>query len=265
VDDPTPRQPQPLRLLDALLAKKRALLAGLERSQHGPSARGEAAPEFAAIGLAELDVALGGGLQRGALHEVLVGEGDALADGSGALELLAPALARTLRPARLLAWIDLARSPYPPTLAQAGLDLARLLLVRPRDAREQAWAIDLALRSGACDVVVARIGRVGDVALRRLQLAAESSGALALLVRPLACAACPSPAATRLEATPLPSVDPRRRRLRVAIRRCRGRGALVAESLELEWSRDPLDELALPALRARAAAALQRGAARAAR
>jgi hypothetical protein len=257
-------QPQPLRLLDALLAKKRALLAGLERSQHGPSARGEAELEFAAIGVAELDFALGGGLQRGALHEVLVEEGDDR-DGSGALELLAPALARTLRPARLFAWIDCERSPYPPTLAQAGLDLARLLRVRPRDAREQAWAIDLALRSGACDVVVARIGRVGDVALRRLQLAAEASGALALLVRPLACALQPSPAATRLEATPLPSADPRRRRLRVAIRRCRGRGALVAESFELEWSRDPLDELDLSALRARATAALRRGAARAAR
>jgi len=264
VADPIPRPP-PLRLLDALLAKKRALLAELERAQHGRSARGEVA-EFAAIGVAELDAALGGGLQRGALHEVLVGEGDdASADGSGALELLAPALARTLRPARLLAWIDLARSPYPPTLAQAGIDLARLLLVRPRDAREQAWAIDLALRSGACDVVVARIGRVADVALRRLQLAAESSGALALLVRPLACAASPSPAATRLEATPLPSADPRRRRLHLAIRRCRGRGAAVADPLELEWSRDPLDELALSLLRARAAAALPRGAARAAR
>jgi len=249
VADPTPRPPQTLRL--------RALLAGLERAQHGPTARGEAELEFAAIGVAELDIALGGGLQRGALHEVLVEDGDdrdgaALRDGSGALELLAPALARTLRPARLFAWIDCERSPYPPTLAQAGLDLARLLRVRPRDAREQAWAIDLALRSGACDVVVARIGRVGDVALRRLQLAAEASGALALLVRPLACALSPSPAATRLEATPLPSADPRRRRLRVVILRCRGRGALVADPFELEWSRDPLDELALPVLRARA-------------
>lgn len=229
------------------LEQLRARLAGLERAQHG----------CAPTGFAALDRALQGGLRIGALNELLLGGA-----GSGALEALLPALAHAQRPPRLLAWIGPERLPYPPALALAGFDLARVLLVRAPDPREHAWALDLVLRSGACDVVIAPLQRLDDAALRRLQLAAEATRALALLVRPLACAGEPSPAAVRLEAAPLASPDPRRRRLRVTVRRCRGGSLQAAAPIDLEWSRDPLDELEIPALRARAAPALRRLAAR---
>ncbi len=241
------------------LGRLRARLAELEQAQHrspfpadqSTTATTDAPADCVLTGFADLDEALGGGLRVGALNEVLVPTA-----GSGALEALLPALARAQRPPQLLAWIDHARLPYPPALARAGFDLSRVLLVSPCNEREQSWSLDLALRSGACDVVVAWLARIDDTALRRLQLAAETTGTLALFVRPLACASTPSPAAVRLEVTPLASTDPRRRRLRVAIRRCRGSGSFGAESIDLEWSRDPLDELEVPALSSRTPLAL---------
>ena len=255
------------------LGQLRRALGEMETRHRSRAGDASARGAFLPTGFAELDEALGGGWHVGALNEVLV-EGP----GSGALEAFLPAFARAhearagpalarahevragdeaARP-RLLAWIHPTQPPYPPALAQAGFDLARWLVVRPRDARDQAWALDLALRSGACDAVVAAVSAAhGDVALRRLQLAAEATGTLALFVRPPRCAAAPSPAAVRLRATARgapPEARATRRRLEVEVLRCRGQ---VAPSLPLllEWSRDPLDEPAPAALRARAAAA----------
>jgi protein ImuA len=252
------------------LAFLRSRLAELERRQHeSPRPTRVAA---LSTGFAALDEALEGGWRRGALNELLVDQGPGpgpgrRGEGAGVLEAFLPAFVR----ARLLAWIDPRRLPYPPALAQLGFDLERLLFVAPRDAREQAWAVDLALRGGVCDMVVARFddarGALDDTALRRLQLAAEQSGALGLLLRPAACASSPSPAAVRLAVSPLPSSSSSsslvgspasrgvRRRLRVVPLRCRGAAPFGGEPLDLEWSRDPLDEPAAAGLRARAPAA----------
>ena len=238
------------------LGQLRRALDELETRHHEARRPAGVAP-FLPTGFAELDEALGGGWRAGALNEVVVAGG-----GSGALEALLPALARARSNApRLLAWIDPMRIPYPPALAQAGFDLARWLLVRPDRGRDHAWALDLALRSGACDAVVAWLPRSGigdDAALRRLQLAAEATGTLALFFRPASCAEQPSPAAVRLRATPRASPSPARRRLEVELLRCRGQNLARppgTSALVLEWSRDPLDEPPAAALRSRAPAA----------
>lgn len=233
------------------LGQLRTRLAELQRAHRRRGATHPAAAargEFVPTGFAQLDAALGGGLHAGALNELLVA-----ADGCGVFEALLPALARQ---PRLVAWIHPTRLPYPPALKQAGFELERLLLVRPRDAREQAWALDLALRSGACDAVIAWLHHLEDAVLRRLQLAAEGSGALGLLVRPAGFARAPSPAAVRLAVAPHAAPPGgARRRLLVTVLRCRGAAPSCGEPLILEWSRDPLDEPAPAALRAAAAAA----------
>lgn len=263
------------------LGRLRTQLAELERSHRlGGAASGAASGSATlATGFPELDQLLGGGWQVGALHELLCAS-----EGSGVLEALLPALftsrftsqstslaagAGDGGPPRLVAWIHPSRLPYPPALHQAGLDLARGLFVRPRDAQEQAWAIDLALRSGACDLVVSWLNALDDRSLRRLQLAAEEGGAVGLLLRPQGFARQPSPAAVRLLVAPLPSLPSQparsspehasgrlvRRRLQVTPLRCRGGAPLGAAPIVLEWSRDPLDEPAPAVLRAGAATA----------
>lgn len=197
---------------------------------------GVAAPcaDRAPTGFEALDRALGGGLVRGALNEVLSG-----AAGDGSAEALLPALAR-MSGRRLFAWIHPTRAPYPPALAQAGFDLRRWLVVRPADDEDHVFALDLALRSGACDAVVAHVGDLSDRLLRRLQTGAEEGRALALLFRPAALAPRASPAAVRLFAEPGVAPDPRRRRLVFRVLKARGLAA-SAEAVRLEWSRDPTD------------------------
>lgn len=266
------------------LGRLRSQLADLERAHHASGSRrstggtgasggaGGAASGGATLstGFRELDQLLGGGWQVGALHELLCAS-----EGSGVLEALLPALFTSLAagacdggPPRLVAWIHPSRLPYPPALRQAGVDLARCLFVRPRDAQEQAWAIDLALRSGACDLVVTWLNALDDRSLRRLQLAAEAGGAVGVVLRPQGFARQPSPAAVRLLVAPLPSAEPATesatesvsgrstlRRLQVTPLRCRGGAPLGAAPIVLEWSRDPLDEPAPAALRIGAATA----------
>lgn len=120
--------------------------------------------------------------------------------GSGELALLMPLLARLSRAdaAGWITWIAPPFLPYAPALAAAGIDLARLLLVRARDDVEALWAMEQALHSGACRLVLAWAGRADGRCLRRLQLAAESSRTPLILFRPPATLATPSPAGLRL-------------------------------------------------------------------
>ncbi len=67
--------------------------------------------------------------------------------------------------------------------ANVGL-IERSIFAAPRDASLRLWTIDTALRCPGITAVVADGSGLGMAATRRLQLAATSSGALALLARP---------------------------------------------------------------------------------
>lgn len=150
-------------------------------------------------GYPQLDAWLpGGGWPAGRLTEIAVERW-----GSGELALLMPLLAQLSaagerEAGRWLAFISPPFLPYPPALAAAGIDPARLLLVRPADDAEVLWAAEQALRSGGCAIVLAWAGQVAGPCLRRLQLAAEAGHTPLLLFRPPATLAVPSPATLRL-------------------------------------------------------------------
>src|SRR5512142_3232790 len=79
-------------------------------------------------GRPEVDGALpGGGFPRGALTELAGGP----ASGKAAVAL---SLFAALGPEDLFAWVDGRGELYPPAAAALGVDLARLLLVRPAPA-----------------------------------------------------------------------------------------------------------------------------------
>lgn len=136
-----------------------------------------------------------GGLEAGTIVDLLAEEG---AGGLAlALRLAAGLLARAPRRAAIL--VDLQGELYPPALAQAGLDLARVVLLRPRSAAEAAACLDKALRSPAVAAAVARVAGLSGAACHRLRLAARAGGGVGLLVRPPAEAGQVSGAALRLE------------------------------------------------------------------
>jgi hypothetical protein len=177
--------------------------------------RGGALPAAAAPGLssgfAALDAELpGGGWPRAALSELLC-------DGPGAFALLTPALARLSRQAAWLLLVAPPYLPYAPALAERGVDVSRVLLVRPKDRNTALWAAEQGLRSAACSAVLCWAEPKETVVVRRLQLAAEEARCPAFLFRQQAMARQPSPAALRLR------VEPNTRGLAVQVLKRRGR------------------------------------------
>lgn len=156
------------------------------------------APKAVSTGFRQLDARLpGGGWPLATLIELLVPTA-----GVGEIRLLLPAL-RTLAAAaaakpRWIAWLAPPHLPYAPALVDAGLDPARMLLIRPRAGLDLLWAMEQALRSGACAAVLGWIGGACDQALRRLKLAAEEGDTPGFLLRPPAHRGESSPAALRL-------------------------------------------------------------------
>jgi hypothetical protein len=144
-------------------------------------------------GFAELDAWLpGGGWPAGALTEIY-----AERPGTGELRLVMPAAARLTQSGRWLTLIAPPYVPYAPALASHGVRLPRVMLVQTTAAEESLWACEQALRSRGCGAVLVWLDRAPERLLRRLQLALEGDGALALLFRP-ARAIPASPAALRL-------------------------------------------------------------------
>ncbi|MBM3346714.1 MAG: translesion DNA synthesis-associated protein ImuA [Betaproteobacteria bacterium] len=148
-----------------------------------------------ASGFAELDAALpGGGWPVAALTELMPAH-----EGIGELRLLGGALAALARKGQHLAWIAPPHLPYAPALAAAGIRLGQLLVVRTKTVQETLWATEQALRSNACGAVLAwPAPGIDYTQLRRLQVAAEGSRALAFLFRPPAASQQASPAVLRL-------------------------------------------------------------------
>jgi hypothetical protein len=173
--------------LEQLLNKRQDLWRGRAASP--------ATPQGVPTGFAALDALLPwGGWPPGALSEVLEGR------PGGAFVLAQPALVRLSREARWLLLVDPPLIPYVPALAASGLDLSRVLVVEAGE--EAAWAAEQGLRSGVCSAVLAWGGRWQTPVLRRLQLAAETGGATALLFRGEEVAREHSPAALRLRVRP---------------------------------------------------------------
>lgn len=164
-------------------------------------------------GTLPLDAALGGGLRRGALHEVVA---ESARDAAAAAGFALAVAGRCAGPAPLV-WIveDHAAAetglPYRPGLAAQGIDPARLILVRTADGASTLWAFEEALRLGAPAVLAELWGakHYGLVPSRRLLLAAQSGRGAAVLLHAglagrgeglssaaetrLAVGACPSP------------------------------------------------------------------------
>lgn len=156
-----------------------------------------------ASGYPKLDRCLpGGGWPLAALTEILIEQ-----YGIGELRLLMPALAQlSVEKTQVeytepgwIAWIAPPFQPYAPALQQYGIDLSRILIVRPKDDSELLWSAEQALSSGTCAAVLLWPDTLDDRASRRLQLAAEKGHSWAIAFRPLTARQQPSAAALRIE------------------------------------------------------------------
>ncbi|HEX8364297.1 MAG TPA: protein ImuA [Allosphingosinicella sp.] len=218
----------PIRTLPtaARLAELRAEIAALAET-----ARGGARLSLP-FGLDAIDRRLaGGGLAADALHEA-AGTAPGMSDEAAATLFIASIAARRAGGEGTVLWALSRRDLFAPGLAQAGLSPARLLYAECRRDEEVLAVMEEGLRHGGLAAVVGEVGRVTMTATRRLQLAAEEGGTMALMLKrwrksgedPLAL---PSAAVTRWrlasipsERLPVPGVA--RARWRLALDRQRG-------------------------------------------
>lgn len=156
-----------------------------------------------ATGFSVLDQRLGGGWPVGVLTELLQD-----GPGCGELRLLMPALLQLCSQdavsatgfmSPLLCWVAPPAVPYAPALAQQGMDLSRMLVVRTRKPLDTLWAAEQALRSASCAAVLVWLPAGNGRLLRRLQLAAEVGLSWCVLLRPVAALHDPSPALLRIQ------------------------------------------------------------------
>lgn len=192
-----------------------AMRAAIARIEAGGAALGAGARGRAALGAdaTRLDAALGGGIARGALHEIIPAGAPDRAAATGFTVALALRFAAQAGGGRMLVWIteDFAAAEngalYGPGLAAFGLDPAQLVLVHAPRGQEALWAMEEALKCRALAAVVGELrdARACDLtASRRLTLAARVSGVPGLLLQAGAPAA--SAATTRFAvAAGLPS------------------------------------------------------------
>ncbi len=126
--------------------------------------------------------------------------------GTGEMHLLMPALARISQQNRWIVLVSPPCLPYATSLQQQGLSLHRILLLQPRNPVDQLWAIEQVLRSGSSGALLSWLhtSAVTHTGLRKLQLAAQAGGNLAVLFRPDRAAHQPSPAALRIACATTP-------------------------------------------------------------
>lgn len=86
---------------------------------------------------------------------------------SGRTSLALRAVAAAHRERRLCAYVDGARELYPPAAAAMGVDLERLLIVRPKAQEQLVWAAVQLARSGAFACVVLDLTRSPTVDARK--------------------------------------------------------------------------------------------------
>lgn len=189
------------------------------------------ASEATTTGFAELDRHFpGGGWPRAGLAELLLPTA-----GIGELRLLVP-LIRTLsrEQSRWIAWIAPPFVPYAPALQACGIDLGRLLVIRPPDHQSALWAMERASRSGTCSLVLGWPDerRLELTDTRRLQLATQRGRTLTCLFRPERAAAVKSMAELRLRVVP---AEPGSMRVDI----CKRRGGWPVAALPVRLADEP--------------------------
>ncbi len=148
-----------------------------------------------------------GGLVRGALHEVAGGAVGAL-HGAAAALFAAGIASRTK--GKVL-WCFTRADLFAPALAQAGLHADRVIYVEAGDEKSVLTSFEEGLRHRGLGAVVAEVAKLTMTASRRLQLAAEETGALGIAIRrwrrqtEAADFGQPTAAVTRWRVTALPS------------------------------------------------------------
>lgn len=180
-------------------------------------------------GIDALDANLpGGGLAAGAIHELW-----SPVEGGGLWTVATRLVRQSANRGGAILWFDPRCDFYPPAARSIGIDLGRLILVRPQGRKRTLWGIGHALRCRGIAAVVGTVARPTLAEIRRLQLAAESGGGLGFLLATRREDVSAGGVASRWKVTGGRS-NGDVRRISVEIEKCRGGSARPPIMLEVE-------------------------------
>lgn len=141
------------------------------------------------LGVPALDQALGGGLGRTRLHEIVPDNVFQLGAAAG----FALALTALSRREGAIVWIQQGLAaleggaPYGPGAELFDIVPSRFLLVRTAHAKDALWAMEESLRCAGIAAAIAEFSGAGEAAdltaTRRINLVAQTQGVLPLLLR----------------------------------------------------------------------------------
>ena len=157
--------------------------------------------------------------------------------GIGELRLLAPALARmTHEQNRWVLFVNPPYIPYPPALAQAGIDLTRVIVSQPKAPKDYLWVLEKALASQSCSAVIAWPSRIHEKQIRRLQLASKDGYSWGILFRSEESSKNASPAELRLRLRPLPGNSLGKDNSSIAVKILKRRGRWESEEFTITFN-----------------------------
>ena len=150
-------------------------------------------------GVAALDALLGGGVPQGRISEVLG------PPSSGRTSLLLSLLATTTRRGEVVAWVDLADAMHPESCTRAGVEVCRLLWVRPRQPADGLRCTEILLQAGGFALVALDCGMAPPGVWRtrvwpRLLRAAEQSHTALVVLAPQPIVGSPATLGLRVRA-----------------------------------------------------------------
>jgi len=159
-----------------VLSDLRERIQRIQRIEGGATGPRPALP----FGIKQIDGRLpGGGLARGALHEV-AGGGEGAVNAAAAGLFVAGIAARTK--GKVL-WCVTRRDLFAPAIEQAGLSHNRVIFVEAGDDKDLLACFEEGLRHGGLGAAVAEVAKLSMTTSRRLQLAAEASGGIGIAIR----------------------------------------------------------------------------------
>jgi protein ImuA len=179
--------------------------------------------------------------------------------GAGAATSALRILSGHLGSRGVLAVVDPIRESYASAVPGWGINLSRMLLLRPATLRETCWAIEQCLRCRGVAATCAWVeNHLTATVNRRWKLAAETGGGVCSLFRPDSARREPAWADLRLRVTPLSGGQGDARRIRVDVLYRRGGLGGSAQVWEIDHAAGDVrlvPEVAHPAAAERAARA----------